>query len=759
MKFTPSGRGNPCPMCDRTHDGDCRILDTGIVLCHTELNGVKKGERHPERPFIYCGHSDEAQGFGTWKPEHLCEDKPEKAQREAKTSYFDYCFWDGSPTPAQRYRKDFADGRPKEVKWCSGGLQGRSQADVAPYCWHEMAARAADGELLFVAKGELKVEQLQAEGYPAVSILGVSEQLVANLRAFGARVVLAPDCDLKDLNGWYAELSQQLPNARTLMPPLKGMNWRNPPENGGLGVEDWLQRSKPDIDAFHAAINVAPWASEAERQREAQDDLEAMGWTDLLDFILNSIREDRPDCEMKARAEMKHRFRISDEQLNTALFKRHGEGRVLEVKPTYSSVSLAKVETLQYRMDGWIQQGDVGLLYGSYGTGKTTLALWKAYHLAKGINILDRNTPCQPTKSLIIATDSGLGPLKKSLVDLGIDPDTDPLLMPGHPDQMIHIWGYDPLQGHAAWICDIQGVIRLEQFIERKAIGYVAIDSAKSVSSAAGWSYTSNESVKALLKHLREAVAMPTGSFIEFLSHDGTEKGMHSGAKAWAEDPSMVCRLELKKDESTGQESVICEFKKDRAAFVDPRRKLTYFLEDCQLKLASEVEVVSTCDDAIVEVLWTAHQNEIPSVKTRELKDEVFSRFKKTAKTVENSLPRLNKKRIVSPRRGSWKLSPSEIQRLEAERSTPNRDPYETGGVNSKPTAPVEVCQPPDPVLTSGVRGFSNPPPIPRGESSGGSHIPVVAKHLPVTPPAEGGLHPQKTSNQPDWCDPDLCPL
>ena len=178
------------------------------------------------------------------------------------------------------------------------------------------------------------------------------------------------------------------------MPPLKGMNWRNPPKDGGLGVEDWLQISKPDTEAFHAAINLHPWKSDAEPKSGAEGDLEDMGWTDLLDYVLNSIRQETPDCEMKARAEVKHSFRISDEQLNTALFKRHGEGRILNVTPVHDSVSMAMVETLEYQLDGWIQKGDVGLLYGAYGTGKTTLALWKAYHLAKGINILDRNTPC-----------------------------------------------------------------------------------------------------------------------------------------------------------------------------------------------------------------------------------------------------------------------------------------------------------------------------------------------------------------------------
>ena len=158
---------------------------------------------------------------------------------------------------------------------------------------------------------------------------------------------------------------------------------------------------------------------------------------------------------------------------------------------------------------------------------------------------------------------------------------------------MIHVWGYDPTQGHNAWICDIRGVIQLEQFIQKHGIDYVLIDSAKSVSSAAGWSYTSNEAVKALLKYLREAIAQPLSCFLEFISHDGTLRGAHSGAKAWAEDPSMVCSLDVKKDEDSGLKSVECTFNKDRAAPASQGlRKVTYYIDDCQLKVVDEVEVV-----------------------------------------------------------------------------------------------------------------------------------------------------------------------
>ena len=743
-----SGRNNPCPICDRTKDGDCRITDTGLVLCHTELNGVKKGDRHPERPFVYCGHSDEAQGFGTWKPEHLCEQRPEKSRREPKTQYFDYCFWDGSPTPSQRYRKDFADGRSKEVKWCRGGLQGRPQTDVAPYCWHEMSARAADGELLFVAKGELKVQQLQDQGYPAISILGISEALVVSLRAFGSLVVLTPDCDLHDLDGWYRELSDQLPDARTLMPPLKGMNWRKPPQNGGLGVEDWLQRSNPDAGAILKAIVAESWNPNGDD--EPSDDLFELGYSDLLDKGIESIRAANLDLEMLVRSEFKNRFRVADDRINTDLFKRLGEGKVAKVTPKHGCVNLCKIKSLDYFQDGWAQEGDIGLLYGTYGSGKTTLGLWKAYNGAQGKNILDRSKPCTPYKSLIIATDSGLSPLNRAFEKLGIDSGTDPLLMPGHPSQMIHVWGHDPTQGHGSWICDIRGIIKLEQYIIKHKIKYVLIDSAKSVSSAAGWSYTSNEAVKALLTYIREAISFPLGCFIEFISHDGTIKGSHSGAKAWAEEPSMVCSLDVKKDENSGQNTVECTFKKDRAApNSQGERILSYMLDDCELKLCDHVEVVGNCADAILEVLWTAYQNGIESVTKKDLNDEAFARFKKTTKTVENSMPDLMKKgnqRMVRPRRGRYALSPSEIQRRM---SSPNRGLYKKGGGKGKSIGMTEESDSPLPVFSSGDRGkLENQTPrrLPSGETQGGYQNPAVDSDSTLSPPFCDG-HIEETVN------------
>ena len=183
---------------------------------------VAAGERHPDRPYIYCGESDEAQGFGKWLPEHLADDRPQKLKREPKESLFTYWFWDGTEVPVQRRRVDYADYRPKDVRW-AGTLNGRPETEIQPYLWKESTTRlATDGGVLFVVRGELKAELLRSLGHYAISILGISERLIAELRRLGPDVVLCPDCDLADLNKWYAELTRQLPQCRHLLSPMQG---------------------------------------------------------------------------------------------------------------------------------------------------------------------------------------------------------------------------------------------------------------------------------------------------------------------------------------------------------------------------------------------------------------------------------------------------------------------------------------------------------------------------------------------------------
>ena len=115
-------------------------------------------------------------------------------------------------------------------------------------------------------------------------------------------------------------------------------------------------------------------------------------YSDFIDQIILAIEAGDEDDEMQWRADCKNHFRRTEEQINAALFKQFSKSKITKKIPDKDWVEVEKEEELDYLMDGWLLKGDICLCYGASGTGKTTLALWKAYNYAKGINILDRNT-------------------------------------------------------------------------------------------------------------------------------------------------------------------------------------------------------------------------------------------------------------------------------------------------------------------------------------------------------------------------------
>ena len=397
---------------------------------------------------------------------------------------------------------------------------------------------------------------------------------------------------------------------------------------------------------------------------------EELSFSDFLEEIIAAIQAGDTDSEMAFKSELKTNFKVNNEQINSALFKRFSASKIIPITPENEWVDIKKVAPLSYLMDGWLLKGDICLTYGKAGSGKTTYALWKAYNYAKGKNILDRSTECEPGKTLFIATDSGLGALKASMDQLGIE-DDDPVM--SGPEQKVFIWGFDPEQGHDAWGADINGVIKLEQFIKTQGISNIVIDSAKSVSSRGCWSYLDNQSVRTLLQYIREGICQSQGCHLEFLSHDGTEQGAHAGAKSWAEEPSMVIRLDpvFKDDEQTSnpkQIGVKAIFIKDRAAVVDPRRQVRFTLKDNQLELLPEEEIVGSCEKVIKSILWKSHRMGIHSLTRNEIQKKAYSDAKAKFKTVDNTLGALTAKRqLVKPKRGKYSLSPGVIQAFEEE--------------------------------------------------------------------------------------------
>ena len=265
-----SSRRHPCPVCGRIHDGDCRVTAEGFVFCHTAIKGFKRGQQHPEREYVYCGQTKSGHPCGIWKPLTLCSEKPQKTDRPSGLKEYTFRFWDGSEVPVKRFRMD-RPGEKSKKGWRKPGLEGRLQIEIAPYRWHIATQSLAEGDLLMITKGELKADQLATRDLRSISILDPSERLITELRslaAIGISIVLCPDSDLADLTQWYAELTAAIPSARTLMAPMRGMNWRLPPADSGLGVEDWINSSNPSREDIIRAITDAPWEPDADIELE-----------------------------------------------------------------------------------------------------------------------------------------------------------------------------------------------------------------------------------------------------------------------------------------------------------------------------------------------------------------------------------------------------------------------------------------------------------------------------------------------------------
>ncbi len=255
-------------------------------------------------------------------------------------------------------------------------------------------------------------------------------------------------------------------------------------------------------------------------------------FTGLIQELLGAIRAGDLDEEMSLRAEIKGEFKLNPDQINSALFKRLSKEKLTKNPIVQDSVDISKVNPLCYSMAGWLLEGDISHLYAEAGADKTTLALFIAYNFAKGVNVLDGSKPCKAGNTLFISTDGGANTFKSAMDGLGIA-DDDPIFYGENPK--IHLWAYNAEQGQEAWAADINGVVKLEGFIKLKDIDLTWIDSSKSVSSRGGWNYIDNVSARVLLSYMREIIAQPNKCHIGFISHDGTEKGSHSGAKSWAE--------------------------------------------------------------------------------------------------------------------------------------------------------------------------------------------------------------------------------
>ena len=380
-----------------------------------------------------------------------------------------------------------------------------------------------------------------------------------------------------------------------------------------------------------------------------------LGFTELLEQALVAIRTKDLDTEMELRAEMMGRFKRSDTQITAALFRLLTEqetGKPAGSTITAEALDLDSIEGLDALLDGFIPANDLGLMYGAKGSGKTLAALAMGFAAIDGTGFLDHSKPAQQGPVLFIASDSGAPPLMAAMQDLGVA---------DHPairgaDRSFYVWAHSASQGMSSWCASINGCVELLQFVKDKGIKLVLIDSAKTICAKAGISYLDNDSIAALLTFLKEAICPHTSVMI--LSHDGTEKGSHSGAKVWAEVPSIVHNIQQIPD---APQERLWRVVKSR---ICPHRELRYQVgEGGGLEVCAGVETIQDATAAVIQVLTEARSKGVSSMSRAGLVQEIQQRFRLAPKTVDNTLQRMARSAKpeicrVPSKRGHYKLSP-----------------------------------------------------------------------------------------------------
>ena len=148
--------------------------------------------------------------------------------------------------------------------------------------------------------------------------------------------------------------------------------------------------------------------------------------------------------------------------------------------------------------------------------------------------------------------------------------------------------------------------------------------------------------------------------------------------------------------------------------------------------MSPEVESVGTCSEAIIDVLYKAHQNGRSSLRRKSIVDEVWAAHRRSQKTVDNTLGAMvAKKELTKPKPGIYSLSPSMLQLL-----TSNRDLSLEGSNKERPHSETAVLPVPETVPAALSGNYCSS----QGISPGTSKTPVVAVDQPDFLPVTQGL-------------------
>jgi hypothetical protein len=539
-----SGKQNPCPVCGRTKDGDCRIsADRQEVICHhpkdLEPGSVENG-------WAFTGNTRDGRAG------HFTIDKQRGCTGPARVVPFRTETLDQAPIPSpnaapisgpiELARCQPVDFDPSNRSWRYSptqrtkrvnGPRGKSfvphhlneqewQRGAGPDPWpayREADAIQSAGAWVLEAEGEKCADIIRAGGRVAISQPGHAHT-VARIKDRYQRLVSAGVLGivfLEDNDKKGQERSQQSKDAAAavglplvLLPAAEV--WPGLPEKGS--IDDAPGSAAERVAALEAAIPQALQRHQLQNQRtsapaEKLADLRALAAKLQADRV--GFAERLPTLRHRA-GEIGLTIRDSELQGLLAAARRRrlgvdgllGPGAVLDLSPE------------PWAWQGLLLRGCLNLLVALPKQGKSSLliSLIGAWH--QGANaFLDRELigPCPPV--LLIGTDQGQADWGRMLQAAGLVDPSGRILRPivgfAHSGRPLHL--------------DPEGIDKIAEYAQQHPGLLVVIDSLSACIAPLG------------LKEESPEIAMPVAELMEQLEpHGATVVLIHHASKGRAGD-------------------------------------------------------------------------------------------------------------------------------------------------------------------------------------------------------------------------------
>ena len=400
QKWTYSSANNPCPICDRTKDGDCRVSEGGsMVLCHSSIDGktTKDGWKYIKP------NSDDRCGIYV---------TPQEKSPRPRNKSFTHCYIDRQGREHVQCRRYDAAG----ISHCGWAKElGVPESELLPYRWEEVKQAIADSTPIYLVEGELVADELMKLGLTATNLrVSPDAETVELFR--GANLIICPDRDKTGIKKAQAKYDALKPvAASTKMCLSEPKRWDYIPEERGRDLHDWIidGASREDIEGAIAPFDLSRFADKAKG-------VDSHGYEDYLSQIERLLQIEDP---------VRRGYEIWAYSKNLGCSPRQVEAAIAHLstreKPDQQTVfTLGEFLALPMSANQWIVPGliperETLIFAGQPKEGKSLLAYDLAYGVATGKSKFLGTQPLTQGRVLMVLNDESQRSIQIRLLKRG----------------------------------------------------------------------------------------------------------------------------------------------------------------------------------------------------------------------------------------------------------------------------------------------------------------------------------------------------